>query len=358
MVTYHVLGLAHQPVTKLVPSCAFSGKVLRMCQMIQTDPSNRVILYHAGHMVEAGIAHRTEQCVEDHIMAEQFGHDFHATYNQGWKPADRAWRVFLKNAARRIAENISSESKSDHIVLASFGDLHQPACPQAVLCPTIEMGIGYYGIWSHFKVWESYCWQHHVAGRFGISGDRLAHDTVIPNYYDLGDFDYGSTKEDFFLYLGRVVPDKGVAEAVAACKIAGVPLKVVGKPLDRSWIESLGADWQPEVGIAERRELLAKARGVFCLTKYIEPFGGVAVEAAISGTMVIASDFGAFPEHVIQGKTGFRVRDIEQTVGAIRAADQINPADCRQWGETFAMNKIWPRYRAYFARVHRIFSKE
>lgn len=354
---FHVLGLAHQPVTKFVPSCAYTMKVVNMCKMLQKNPDYRVVLYHAGHIVHPTIAERYEECVPDHVMAEAFGHDFHKTYNQGWAPGDRTWRIFLKNAARRIMENISAMKTTDHVVLASFGDLHQPACPQTVLCPTIEMGVGYYGIWSHFKVWESYAWQHHVSGRFGLDGSRLMHDTVIPNYYNLEDFRYEEKKEDYFLYLGRVVPEKGVLQAIAACKAAGVKLTIVGKPRDPDWLRTVapGAVHFPEVGIEERRELLAKAQGLFCLTQYVEPFGGVAVEAAISGTPVIASDWGAFSETVVQGKTGWRVRDESQTIAAIKQVHTLNPADCRQWGETFSMDNIQKRYEAYFERCLRVF---
>ena len=55
------------------------------------------------------------------------------------------------------------------------------------------------------------------------------------------------------------------------------------------------------------------------------------VEGYLSGTPAITTDWGAFPETVQQGVTGFRCRSFRDIVNAINNIDQIKPKDCRDW---------------------------
>lgn len=348
--TFHVLGLAHQPVTDEVTSCAYTMKVVNMCRMLKAA-GQKVILYHASSHVLPGIADEYVSCVPDYIMSSMYGYDFFRTYNQQWDGEDRAWAAFRRYAAKRVSQNLG---EGDNVVLASFGDLHQGCCPPHDAAMTMEMGIGYRGIFARYRVFESYAWMHWLYSQFPQMLGTYHQDVVIPNYIDPSMFVCRELKEDFALYMGRVMPSKGVAMAYQACKIAGIPFKIVGKldeaPGTLDWIKSEldGAEFLPMTGVAGRREILANAKVLLCPTQYIEPFGGIAVEAAYSGTPVISTDWGGFTETVVNGKTGFRVRDLPQCVTALRSIDKINPLVCHEWGKNFTIQAIWPRYAAYF----------
>ena len=92
-----------------------------------------------------------------------------------------------------------------------------------------------------------------------------------------------------FLFVGRLEPEKGVEDAVAAAERAGVPLRVVG---DGPLREAL-ARRHPSVafeGWRTREEIAAivpRARAVVMPTRYPEPYGLVAAEASRSGAPVI-----------------------------------------------------------------------
>lgn len=354
--TFHVLGLAHQPVTTKVPHCAYTMKVLNMCKMLKAA-GQRVVLYHAGSEAAPGIADHYEQCVPDSRMAEVYGQNFHQTFNQGWKEEDFAWAHFKRTSARRMSQNLGD---TNHIVLASYGTLHRPSCPAHEAALTLEMGVGYEGVFARGKVFESYAWQHFLYGRQPWLVESKEYDTVIPNYIDPDMFQYGdrSWKRDYALYLGRVVPEKGVKMAVDACKEAGIPLIVCGEG-DRTFLGDLSKIGTGHVAtLNSRSKLLAEARVLLAPTQYIEPFGGVAVEAAYSGTPVIATDYGGFTETVINGRTGFRVRDLAQMTTALRKIEEIDPEVCHQWGKNFTLDAIWPRYAAYFEHQLNRYNRE
>ena len=105
------------------------------------------------------------------------------------------------------------------------------------------------------------------------------------------------------------------------------------------------------VGFADyetRKNLYRDAKGVLCLSKFLEPFGGVAVEAMLSGTPVISVDWGAFTETVQHGHTGYRVRSFEQLLFACRNIDRIDPDNCRTWAQNYSLDAIAPRYEEAF----------
>jgi glycosyltransferase involved in cell wall biosynthesis len=317
---------------------------------------HEVYLYHAGSIVEPGIANSYIQVVSDDTMSTRYGNKFYETYNQGWKQDDMAWIEFRRGAGLAIAKRLSSNGD---IVLASYGSAHQACCPSPSSALTVEMGVGYEGVFADRKVWESYAWRHYVYGRYPSLSKNL--DTVIPGYFNPDDFAYQEEKDDYFLCLGRVTQEKGVIEACKAADIAGYRIKIAG-PGDAAWIKEVcpNAEYEGQVSGAKRALLLARAKGLVCFTQYVEPFGNVAVEAMASGTPVISSDWGAFTETVIQGHTGFRCSDVPGLVTAIArvSGGEIESEDCRKFSQNFTLEAVWPRYDQYFKYQHHLFKHE
>ncbi len=134
---------------------------------------------------------------------------------------------------------------------------------------------------------------------------------------------------------------KGPHRAIAAARVAGVPLILAGviQPGQQAFFDSEVAPhidgdrfrFVGEVGGAAKRSLFADARALLMPVRWDEPFGMVMVEALACGTPVIAFPEGAARELVVEGKTGFLVEDEVAMGAAVGQLPRIAAAACRTW---------------------------
>ena len=161
---------------------------------------------------------------------------------------------------------------------------------------------------------------------------------VVPHGLPMAQFrPTGRKRGDFFVWLGRFVPDKGVHLAIEAAKRAQVPIVLAGtidrysqesihyfhqiiKPLiDEKQIRYVGP-----VNMKEKISLLSRARGFLNPIEWEEPFGMVMIESMALGCPVISFARGAAPEIIIHGKTGFLVQGLDEMVACIPRIDEID----------------------------------
>jgi glycosyltransferase involved in cell wall biosynthesis len=129
----------------------------------------------------------------------------------------------------------------------------------------------------------------------------------------------------YLLFFGRIHPDKGTVEAIAAADQVGLPLLIAGIVQDQRYFDERVAPrvdgervrFLGPVGRAERSELLGGARALLHLIGFEEPFGFSVVEAMACGTPVVAFRRGSMPELIEHGVTGFLVDDVEEAVSAV-----------------------------------------
>jgi len=164
---------------------------------------------------------------------------------------------------------------------------------------------------------------------------------VIPNPIDVRGWPLQERKEDYVLWIGRMTAEKGPHRAIAAARKAGVPLVLAGviQPgqqtfFDREIAPHIDGDrvrFLGEVGGALKRSVFAGARALLMPISWEEPFGMVIIEALACGTPVIAFPAGAASELVLDGRTGFLVRDESAMAAAIGRLGGIAASDCRAW---------------------------
>ena len=158
---------------------------------------------------------------------------------------------------------------------------------------------------------------------------------------------------EFYLCLGRLTHYKRVDLAVKACSRLNRPLVVVGKG---EALKTLQAEAAPCVRFPGRQDdvavadLLARSKAL--LFPGEEDFGIVPLEAAASGTPVLAYGRGGATETVCDGVTGlfFTEQSVEAVEAAIlefeRRERDFDPQLLRRHAESFGEE----RFRQEFAR--------
>ena len=171
--------------------------------------------------------------------------------------------------------------------------------------------------------------------------------------------------EKFFIWVGRLVPEKGAHLAIEAARKAGVPLIIAGivdtnipeaqeyfekqiKPrLDGQQIRYIGP-----VGLKKRNDLLHRARGMLNPLQWEEPFGMVMVEAMAAGCPVIAFPRGAVEEIITSDEVGFVVKNVDEMAERIRAIDSIDRRKVREYIETrFSARRMAEDYTCLYQRL-------
>jgi glycosyltransferase involved in cell wall biosynthesis len=163
-------------------------------------------------------------------------------------------------------------------------------------------------------------------------------------------FPFGEGQGEYLVFLGRISPEKGVAEAIDIALAAEMPLKIAARmPLpikENPWV---AADWQyyeaevaprlrkssliefvGEVGDRDKGLLLKEARALVFPINWPEPFGLAMTEAMACGTPVITRPVGAATEIVESGRTGFLCQTADEMVRACHRVDLLSRSECRQ----------------------------
>jgi glycosyltransferase involved in cell wall biosynthesis len=163
---------------------------------------------------------------------------------------------------------------------------------------------------------------------------------TVYNGIDLAAYPYREQKEDFLVYIGRANPDKGPATAITAARHLGIPIKLILKrnePPEKAYFDEaivplLGDDVEvfDNVPHDTKVDLLGRAKAMLFPIVWQEPFGLVMVEAMACGTPVVTTNWGAAPELVEDGVTGFRRDGYVDLVDTLNWVGEIDPAACRR----------------------------
>lgn len=376
--TIHLLGLVHLPTSAEYLACAFTQKNRKLAKML-TDAGHDVVFYGAeGSDVQeyAGHGKGTITFVQTHTLADiakdygsgdnrfaigydwkrnEFRHDFN---DETKKPS--TLKYYLK-----VIESIRATAKPDDFLYITQGFYQKPIADALKMYLTVEGGIGYRGSFAPWRAFESSYIRYFTYGsehpRQSINGSH--YDRVIPNYFEDTDIRFDSEKEDYYLFVGRIILRKGILTAYKTAQargkkliIAGQGGRVVNGQLVAEDVTVPRGNWE-YVGYADRetrKKLMAKAKVSFTPTEYLEPFAGTHIESMLSGTPVLTTDFGVFSETVINGVNGFRCNTLKDFVSKALQAETLDPATVRASAIKYTTSEVAKLYQKWFDDLHNV----
>jgi glycosyltransferase involved in cell wall biosynthesis len=355
---FHILGIQHTKTTKEFSPCPFTQHTRLLCKML-TEAGHTV--YHYGGEGSNPICTENINVLDDDIYDALYGSNY--LYGKDyWKKTfflyekdNHQIREFNKNAINEIKKR---KQKNDFL-LCTYGNRHKiiaDAVGDNMI--VVEPGIGYTEVFAPYKIFTTYNWMHYIFGLKTNDSDcdlitscfPSLTDSIISPPFDVNDYIYNENKEDYYFFIGRLVEPKGIKIAVETVRRIGGKLIVAGQGdfyYNEDFIEYVGV-----VNIEERAKLMSNAKATFAPTLCNEAFGMVVIESLFSGTPVITTDFGSFPEIVPHGKVGYRCRTFDEFVWAANNIHTINSRDCRDYAEAnFSCERVLEKLERYFTMI-------
>lgn len=184
---------------------------------------------------------------------------------------------------------------------------------------------------------------------------------LLSSAIDLSQYVYCDNPDPALVWLGRISPEKGLEDAVAAAQATQIPLKILGKLEDTDYWQTIQNTY-PEapidyLGFVQTHQLQAivrRCRGLLMTPRWVEAFGNVAIEALACGVPVVAYRRGGPTEIIDHGITGWLVEpdSVEGLIHGIQQLDTIERASCRQQVEMkYSLPALGQRFEKWFETI-------
>ncbi|WP_269606674.1 glycosyltransferase [Prochlorococcus marinus] len=182
-------------------------------------------------------------------------------------------------------------------------------------------------------------------------------------------FQWNKPREDFYLSVCRLVPNKRVDLLVRAFNRLKLPLIIVGDGVEKYYLKELAGPSVQILGFQSKEKienLMSRCRAF--VYSGIEDFGIAPVEAMASGAPVIALGKGGvldtvkcFNSNSVKEATGllFPTQTVKSLVEAIEFFKEkqlwrdLNPESIRDWSNSFSQDSFKNRFEKTINRVWR-----
>lgn len=267
------------------------------------------------------------------------------------------------SSSHAFAKAVRRDAKAVHVCYCYtppryLWDLNEAHRLAASALQGIALGAGS-GLLRRVDRWSAQGVDHFVAiSQFVADRIRRCYGreatVVYPPVRAKGDPGEPQHRQDFALYLGRLVPYKRVDLAIEACRRMGLRLIVGGDGPDRKRLERLAdgaVEFLGHVSESEAGRLLSMCRlFIFCAQ---EDFGIAPLEANAHGAPVVYYARGGVAETMVPGRTGVPFYRLEPSAvaDAMRTALEVTwvPSALVNNGDRFSAR----RFRDEFAQLVR-----
>lgn len=337
---FHILGLPHTQVSREFAVDPFTEKVRRFTTML-TEAGHTTYLY-AGEVNEAVASEHISCFTEaERLQAVGSGHYTAASYD----PKSPHWLRFNARVITAMRQRIEPHD----FICITAGSSQKPVSDAFPNHLAVEYAVGHSASYAKHRIFESYAWMHatYSARRSPSDVNGEFFDDVIPGFLEPEMFPFVETPDDYYLYMGRVIPRKGIYIASEVCQALGKRLLIAGPGDPPPYGEFLGP-----VDTVTRAKLMGSAIATFVPTLYLEPFGYVVIESQMCGTPTITTDWGSFPEINPHGVTGFRCHSFQEFIDAAETARDLDRKAIHEHAAArYSLEAVLPRYEDYFERL-------
>lgn len=329
----HMLGMPNTICNDTYDHCPFTTKVRNFPSIIQKK-GWKVIEYSNGESLSEAYKHIQ-------ILTKKELLEFLGEPDSLEKLTSGSNTPVTNEFYKRLVKNLKDHVESGDIIAHPYGPIFSDLIRLFPECFHIETGVGYLNQeFGAKRIYESYSWMHYnhgfyrhcdAAGSPIIENGREkigrwghAYEWVIPNAFDTNKWEVNYENTGYLLYVGRIIPEKGIQVVKDLSEYFKESIKIVGlgktELFQGDYMDFVGGIY----GHKNKNNLFKNARAVIMPTQYNEPLGFVAIEAMLSGTPVITTDFGSFPEIIEHGKTGFRCHTFGDFIAAVKKAPELD----------------------------------
>ena len=312
----HLIGIFHTKATPEFSHCAFTGKATRFPRMMQARGYEVIEYSNAGSA--AGASEHVEMLSDAEFERLYGAREHTAFYGDDACVGSEGHRLF----EQRVTAALHQRLEPGDIICHPFGHAHESLMRHFPQHQHVETGIGYPTLMPNsFRIFESYAWMHYHQGRENRNGRN--YEWVVPNYFDLNDWEPSYEPGQYLAFLGRICSVKGMDTIKALADHSPWPIVLHGQGDPTPWLHP-NIEYRGPIHGKARSTFLQNARACLMPSAFTEPFAGAGVEAMLCGTPLIAVDYGAFTETIIEGLTGFRCHTLQDWITAIHAAGDLS----------------------------------
>lgn len=198
---------------------------------------------------------------------------------------------------------------------------------------------------------------------WGVDASKMVH---VPNFVDANAFEPGDCAGDYFLYFGRLAPEKGVKTLLEAAAKAGVKLVLVGTGPEEEALRAAAQVLNVDVEFrgyqtgASLHKIVREARAVVLPSEWYENGPMSVLESYALGTPVLGADIGGIPEMIREGETGgiFPSENVAALTEVLASYAARSDASVREHGR-FARKWVSDAYSSdrHFENLSAVFSE-